>query len=55
MFELLDPLHAQLEKGATTLKEQSFKQVGLYCFLIDKYLPYKNIFLIHNAAFLDLR
>uniref|UniRef100_A0A158R4T6 Serine/threonine-protein kinase TOR n=1 Tax=Syphacia muris TaxID=451379 RepID=A0A158R4T6_9BILA len=26
MFELLDPLHAQLEKGATTLKEQSFKQ-----------------------------
>uniref|UniRef100_A0A915Q5B5 Serine/threonine-protein kinase TOR n=1 Tax=Setaria digitata TaxID=48799 RepID=A0A915Q5B5_9BILA len=26
MFELLDPLHEMIERGATTLKEQSFKQ-----------------------------
>ncbi|VBB33194.1 unnamed protein product, partial [Acanthocheilonema viteae] len=27
MFELLDPLHDMIDRGATTLKEQSFKQV----------------------------
>lgn len=27
MFDLLDPLHEMIERGATTLKEQSFKQV----------------------------
>ncbi|VDK68536.1 unnamed protein product [Litomosoides sigmodontis] len=27
MFDLLDPLHNMIDRGATTLKEQSFKQV----------------------------
>lgn len=27
MFDLLDPLHDMIDRGATTLKEQSFKQV----------------------------
>ncbi|VDM93134.1 unnamed protein product, partial [Litomosoides sigmodontis] len=26
MFDLLDPLHNMIDRGATTLKEQSFKQ-----------------------------